>query len=211
MFSRSSSPRGFPGGSDSKEPVCNTGDTGSIPGSGRSPGERNGYPIHDSSLENSMARGTWWTIVCGVTKSQTQLSTCALYRHKEMLLKQMTLQNIKLNKQGDNTQPWHILSPWILSIGQTKRYFPTSLWTFILSTATPHRIQLSSKTLINGWEFIPFPLLAFMVAQKVKNQPAMQETRVRILSQEDPLEKGMATHSSILAWEIPWTQEPGRL
>ena len=45
----------------------------------------------------------------------------------------------------------------------------------------------------------------------VKNMPAMQETHVRSLGQEDPLEKGMATHSSILAWRIPWTEEPGRL
>ena len=45
----------------------------------------------------------------------------------------------------------------------------------------------------------------------VKNQPAMQETRVRFLGQEDPLEKEMAIHSRILAWEIPWTEEPGGL
>ena len=45
----------------------------------------------------------------------------------------------------------------------------------------------------------------------VKNQPAMQETWVQSLGQEDSLEKGMATHSSILAWEIPWTEEPGGL
>jgi len=45
----------------------------------------------------------------------------------------------------------------------------------------------------------------------LKNLPAMQETRVRSLDWEDPLEKGMATHSSILAWKIPWTEEPGRL
>ena len=50
-----------------------------------------------------------------------------------------------------------------------------------------------------------------LVAQLVKNPPAMQETQVRSLGQEDPLEKGMATHSSILAWEIPWTEEPGGL
>ena len=43
----------------------------------------------------------------------------------------------------------------------------------------------------------------------VKNLPAMQETRVRSLGGELPLEKGMATHSSILAWRIPWTEEPG--
>ena len=52
---------------------------------------------------------------------------------------------------------------------------------------------------------------ASQVALTVKNLPAMQETQVRSLGWEDPLEKGMATHSSILAWEIPWTEEPGRL
>ena len=50
-----------------------------------------------------------------------------------------------------------------------------------------------------------------LVAQTVKNLPAMQETWVQSLGQEDPLEKGMATHSSILAWRIPWTEEPGGL
>ena len=52
---------------------------------------------------------------------------------------------------------------------------------------------------------------ASLVAQTVKNLPAMQETQVPSLGQEDPLEKEMATHSSILAWRIPWTEEPGGL
>ena len=55
------------------------------------------------------------------------------------------------------------------------------------------------------------PTWASLVAQMVKNLPAMQDTQVRSLGQEDPLEKEMATHSSIFAWEIPWTEEPGRL
>ena len=50
---------------------------------------------------------------------------------------------------------------------------------------------------------------AFLVAQLVKNLPAMQEILVRFLGQEAPLEKGMATHSSILAWRIPQIEEPG--
>ena len=50
-----------------------------------------------------------------------------------------------------------------------------------------------------------------MVTQTVKNLLAMQETQVQPLSQEDSLEKGMATHSSILPWEIQWAEEPGRL
>ena len=54
-------------------------------------------------------------------------------------------------------------------------------------------------------------LRASLVAQMVKNLPAMQETQIRSLGWEDPLEKEMATHSSILAWRIPWTEEPGRL
>ena len=49
------------------------------------------------------------------------------------------------------------------------------------------------------------------VAQLVKNLPAVQETLVRFLGSEDPLEKEMATYSSILAWKIPWTEEPGGL
>ena len=49
------------------------------------------------------------------------------------------------------------------------------------------------------------------MVQMVKNLPAMQESPVRSLGQEDPLEKGMATHSSILDWKIPWTEEPGGL
>ena len=52
---------------------------------------------------------------------------------------------------------------------------------------------------------------ASLVAQKVKNLPAVGETWVQYLGQKDPLEKGMATHSSILAWRIPWTEEPGGL
>ena len=52
---------------------------------------------------------------------------------------------------------------------------------------------------------------ASLVAQMVKNLPAMQETQVRSLGQEDRLEEGMAAHSSVLAWRIPWTEEPAGL
>ena len=57
--------------------------------------------------------------------------------------------------------------------------------------------------------FGPHLILNFQLS--VKNLPVMQEAQVRSLSQEDPLEKEMAAHSSILAWKIPWTEEPGRL
>ena len=49
------------------------------------------------------------------------------------------------------------------------------------------------------------------MAQRIKNLPAVEETQVGFLGREDSLEKGMATHSRILAWEIPWTEEPGGL
>ena len=65
----------------------------------------------------------------------------------------------------------------------------------------------SLKDLLSG------PLLkgTSLVAQMVKNMPAMQEIWVQLLGREDPLEKGMATHCSILVWRIPWTEEPDGL
>ena len=59
--------------------------------------------------------------------------------------------------------------------------------------------------------YVRLNLRASLVAQMVENSPAVQETRVQSLGQEDPLEKGMETHSSILTWRIPWTEEPGWL
>ena len=70
-----------------------------------------------------------------------------------------------------------------------------------------HNASESPKNLIN---LIRAGFRASLVAQTVKNPPVMQETQVQFLSQEDPMEKGLATHSSILAWRIPWTEEPGR-
>ena len=63
----------FPGGSDAKESACNAGHPASIPGSGRSSGEENGYPFQYSRLENSIDRGAWQATVHRVTKSQTGL------------------------------------------------------------------------------------------------------------------------------------------
>ena len=65
-----------------------------------------------------------------------------------------------------------------------------------------HALWYSSRDFFLPW--------ASLVAQRIKRLPAMQETRVQSLGWEDPLEKEMATHSSILAWRIPWTEEPER-
>ena len=62
---------GLPGGSDSKETACDVGDLDSIPGSGRSPEEGNGYPLQYSCLGNPMNRGAWWATAHGVVKSWT--------------------------------------------------------------------------------------------------------------------------------------------
>ena len=72
--------KGFPGGSDGKESTCNAGDPGSIPGSGRSPGEGNGNPLQYSCLGSPMDIGAWQATGHGVTESQTQLSDYA-YTH----------------------------------------------------------------------------------------------------------------------------------
>ena len=72
---------GFPGNSDGKESAYNAGDSGSIPGLGRSPEEENGYPLQYSFLENYMDRGAWQAK--GVTKSPTQLSDQHYFFHEE--------------------------------------------------------------------------------------------------------------------------------
>ena len=72
-----------------------------------------------------------------------------------------------------------------------------------------------SQTKLSNWAYTRYLQVyknrPSLVAHLVKNLPAMQETRVRSLGWEDSLEKEMATHSSILVWRIPWTEEPGRL
>ena len=135
--------RGFLGGSVVKNPPANAenaGDTGSIPGCGRSPGGRNGNPLQYSYLENPMDGGAWWAAVHGVTKRWIQLSEHAC-----------------------------------------------TLFNFSLSYCFEFRF-------LNG-----------------KESACSAETWVRSLGQEDPLEKGTTTPSSILAWRIPGTEEPGRL
>ena len=74
-----------------------------------------------------------------------------------------------------------------------------------------HVPLILSWNLISGFGFIVGLYEASLVAQVVKNLSAMQETWVQSRVWEDPLEKGMATHSNFLAWRIPWTEEPGEL
>ena len=93
------------------------------------------------------------------------------------------------------------------------------LWCSALFTVQlSHPYMTTGKTTaLTRWTFVGkvmsllFNMLSRLVAQRVKCLPAMWETWVQFLCQEDPLEKEMATHSSTLAWKIPWTEKPGRL
>ena len=120
-------------------------------------------------------------------------------------------------------------SPWEGCL----REKPTTHLNFLVNTEQHlgeiHRKWMGVKYIKNVWEIrmgesFQFGIIIFqvfnyrciefgasLVARRVKRLPAMWETWVRSLGWEDPLEKGMATHSSILAWRMPWTEEPGRL
>ena len=85
---------GFPGGSEVKASASNVGDPGSVPGSGRSPGEGNGNPLQYSCLENPMDGEAWWAIVHGVAKSRTRLSDFTI--HYSLYINILTRKLIKL-------------------------------------------------------------------------------------------------------------------
>ena len=116
-----------------------------------------------------------------------------------------------------SSNPWLKRSPWSgMCLCLINIYF--IIWNSSWAQPSPKVLPW-----VPGWVWHPYMLLpsshrynallswAPQVAQMVKNTPAMQETRVWSLGWEDPLEKGMATHSSILAWRIPWTEETGGL
>ena len=86
-------------------------------------------------------------------------------------------------------------------------FFP--LWSFPRKIIVYSYIRAIGLFFFKG--FVTWQNQASLVAQAVKNLPAVQEAQVPSLGWEDPLEKGMATHSSTLAWRIPWTEEPGGL
>ena len=81
----------------------------------------------------------------------------------------------------------------------------------LINTLIFQGVLLKKKYICASQIHIYVHIYASLVAQRLKHLPPMRETRVRSLGWEDPLEKEMATHSSILAWRIPWTEEPGGL
>ena len=102
---------------------------------------------------------------------------------------------------------WAALCLWVL--------LPCDLFMFIqLRKTTPKAQYNIDKDYLQWWAVLNnynLKVIKKLIAQWVKNLPAMQETRIQSLGREDSLEKEMATHSNILAWRIPGTEEPGRL
>ena len=95
-------------------------------------------------------------------------------------------------------------------LATSRRFCPRGKWLVLLTLSQPLIPPPSITFWIWFWGHHLF-LFQSVVTQMVKNRPAMRETRVRSLHWEDPLEESMATHFSILAWRIPWTEEPGGL
>ena len=152
-----------------------------------------------------MDREPWCAEVHGVAKSQAQLSDWTELNWIYLI--------IEIN---ENSRAWysnHLIivscnSDFVFSLG-----FPDS------SVGKESTCSAGDPSLIPGsgrspGEGMGYPLQyswPSLVAQLWKNLPAMQETWIQSLGWEDPLEKGKAPHSSVLAWEIPWTEEPGGL
>ena len=96
----------FTGGSEVKASACNVGDLGSIPGSGRCPGEGNGNPLQYSCLESPMDGGSWWAAVQGVSKSWTRLSN---FKKKKKKILQEECLHAMLLLQDQERQPFFLV------------------------------------------------------------------------------------------------------
>ena len=111
---------GFPGGSDSKESVCNTEDLGSIPGLGRSPGGEHGNPFQYSCLESPMDRGAWGAAVCGVAQSRTWLSTWT--PHSVMRVNaENQVEDSHVREDGEPAETEHLAPSRILGVNRENR------------------------------------------------------------------------------------------
>ena len=151
-------------------------------------GEGSDTPLRYSCLASPMDGGAWWAAVHGVPKSRTRLSDFTFTFHFHALEKEMATHSSVLAWRIPGTgEPGGLPS-----MGSCRVAYD---WSDLAAAATAQQQYIRAS----------------LVAQMVKNPPAMQETQDQSWGQEDPLEKGMATHSSILAWRFPWTEEPGRL
>ena len=175
-----------------------TGDLGLIPGLGKSPGEGNGYPFQYSCLENPMDRQVWQATVHRVAKNWT--------RRQKFWVPQRHTQTKCVN-QCETSGLHFLLFFKVISVLY-------NVWSHAHRHAcAPALAHIHIHTIWDGQRNKKDNLQTqtFLVAQMVKYLPTLQKTQVWSLGREDPLEKEMTTHSSILAWEIPRTEEPGRL
>ena len=117
---------GFPGGLDGKDSACNAGDRGSIPGSGRCPGEGNGSPLQHSCLENPMDRGAWRGAVHGVAKSQTQLKWLSTQHSRTLFVPTQTWKPPKWLSAVELVND-SVSFPAVLSISESVLLLPADL------------------------------------------------------------------------------------
>ena len=154
--------------------------------------------------------GTWWATIHGVTKSQTWLSDFTNHKFtKNLGLKLTVITIIILKCHAICSTNQSITYLW----KRNKTEFSERLYSKFrfpkvgaIQTNQSNKAKYSSQ-----WNWGPGTLNGLPLAHMVKNLPGMQETQVRSLDREGPLEKGMTTHSNILAWRIPRTEKPGGL
>ena len=140
-----------------------------------------------------MDRGAWWAAVHGVARSRTRLSDFTFTFHFHALEKEMATHS-------------GVLAWRIPGTGE-----PGGLPSLGLHRVRHDWSDLAAATSLYNLRFRPIYLGYSLVAQLVKNLPAMQETWLQSLGWDDLLKKETAIHSSFLAWKIPWSEEPGRL
>ena len=144
---------------------------------------------------NSESEGTLAQMQWGWTQTERQLRPGGLGEDRTLWLQPMGLWGVRHNHEATQQQQQHCglaVSSWTLKYFSGERCTQLRRNRGIISGKSPFQAHAKRPRM-------------------VKNLPAMQETQVRSLGQEDPLEEEMAAHSSILVWEIPWTEKPSRL
>ena len=171
-------------------------------------GEGNGNPLQCSCLENPRDGGDWWAADYGVAQSWTRLK----WHSSRILVGAFLIAQLAKNPPVVHETPGSESS-----LGEEIGY---PLQCFLASQASQmiknhlqwRRSRFDPRVGRSPWRSKPLQYSwASLVTQLIKNLPAVWETWVLSVGWEDPLEKGMATYSSILAWKIPWAEEPGRL
>jgi len=148
-----------------------------------------------------MDGGAWWAAVHGVAQSRTRLSNLTFTFHFHASEKEMASHSsVLVWRIPGMGEPGGLPSMGLHRVGHN--------WSDLAAAAA----EAAGVSIFFSFfpECVTYSSQLFLVTQTVKNLPVLWETRVWSLGRQDPLEKGMKTHSSILAWRIPWTEEPVR-